>query len=94
MPGLGDDVMHVPLTAFTLQDANDLGDALRNIVHDHGRSYRVFGGRENRSVDPEAEFAYILSRLWLQVVRPVLDALAMNVRHFSHFKKYRTSSIP
>ncbi|KAJ7930992.1 CHAT domain-containing protein [Mycena leptocephala] len=78
MPGLGDDIMHVPLTAFTLQDANDLGDTLRNIVHDHGRSYRVFGGRENPSVDPEAEFAYILSRLWLQVVRPVLDALAMN----------------
>ncbi|KAJ6549547.1 CHAT domain-containing protein [Mycena vulgaris] len=77
MPGLGDEVMHVALPAFTLQDANDMGDSLRKIVSDHGRGYRLVGRREGGFVDPEREFARILSRLWLQVVKPVLDALAI-----------------
>ncbi|KAJ6580088.1 CHAT domain-containing protein [Mycena vulgaris] len=64
MPGLGDEVIHVPLHDFTLLEAQVLVKSL------------ALGQRE-KSMASDKIFSHILSELWLKVVQPVLNALGI-----------------
>ncbi|KAJ7191216.1 TPR-like protein [Mycena pura] len=77
LPGLGDKVKHVPLTSFTPEHAESLTQSLEGLLGYRGRSDRLDGKREGDSVNPKDRFAYILSELWVHLVKPVLDALAI-----------------
>ncbi|KAJ7751783.1 CHAT domain-containing protein, partial [Mycena maculata] len=70
--GFGDEPMHVPLGDFTFDDAQALVKSLGTLLH----GSRMFGRREGQR-PPEETFSLILSRLWVRVVKPVLDALAI-----------------
>ncbi|KAJ6524356.1 TPR-like protein [Mycena capillaripes] len=81
IPGLDDDeVMHVPLTNFTLNDAQDLHMSLRNLTGSRcnmsHHSDRLHGHRED-DITSEEKFKHLLSELWQRVAHPVLDALAI-----------------
>ncbi|KAJ7227798.1 TPR-like protein [Mycena rebaudengoi] len=76
MPGLGDDVIHVPLSDFTMHDAQALAKLLASIVGTPGRSDRLYGFCEG-DMAPDDIFPHILSELWLKIVHPILDALAI-----------------
>ncbi|KAJ7248774.1 TPR-like protein [Mycena rebaudengoi] len=76
MPDLGDEVIHVPLTDFTLPEAQALAKSLASIVGTPGRSERLFGFQEGYMA-PDDLFSHILSELWLKLVRPILNALAV-----------------
>ncbi|KAJ7469123.1 CHAT domain-containing protein [Mycena latifolia] len=76
MPGLGDEVMHIQLSDFTLDQAQDLTEALGCLVRGAARSERLEGHREE-GLPPDAEFACILSVLWMKIIKPVLDGLAL-----------------
>ncbi|KAJ7197873.1 TPR-like protein [Mycena rebaudengoi] len=74
--GCVDEVMHVPLSDFTLPEAQALVKFLASIVGTPRRSDRLFGFQEG-DMAPDDCFPHILSVLWLKIVRPILDALAM-----------------
>ncbi|KAJ7101690.1 CHAT domain-containing protein [Mycena epipterygia] len=74
MPCLGDEVIHIPLPDFTLNDVNSLAKSLGSLVRG-GRTDRLYGGPEGQ-LPPEAEFSKILSQLWKQIVQPVLRGIA------------------
>ncbi|KAJ7469111.1 TPR-like protein [Mycena latifolia] len=76
MAGIGDEVMHVPLPDFTLGQAQDLTEALGCLVRGAARSERLEGHRE-RGLPPDDEFSRILSVLWMKIIKPVLDGLAL-----------------
>ncbi|KAJ6582666.1 CHAT domain-containing protein [Mycena vulgaris] len=76
MPGLGDEVIHVPLANFTSRDVQTLAESLGSILHEKGRSDRLVGRREGY-VPPEDVFSHILSELWVRVAKPILIALAI-----------------
>ncbi|KAJ7127712.1 CHAT domain-containing protein [Mycena epipterygia] len=73
MPGLNDEVMHIPLLDFTPGDAVSLTESLSNLVG----CQRLAGGREGGALTLEDDFAHNLSKLWLKVIKPVLDGLAI-----------------
>jgi hypothetical protein len=75
VPGLHDEVMHIPLSDFKPESAGSMAQSLRVLV---GRSERLVMTREGQK-NPEDAFALNLSQLWNQVVKPVLDALAITV---------------
>ncbi|KAJ7473037.1 TPR-like protein [Mycena galericulata] len=79
MPGMEDEVIHVPLHDFTAQVAQSLAESLASIVGTPGRSDRLNGCREGYIV-PDDRFSHILSELWVKIVRPVLNALAIMTR--------------
>ncbi|KAF7335070.1 hypothetical protein MVEN_02257500 [Mycena venus] len=72
VPGLHDKVMHIPLNDFKPESAGSMAQSLGHIV---GRSERLVT-REGQ-MNPEDELAQNLSQLWKQVVKPVLDELAI-----------------
>ncbi|KAJ6484105.1 CHAT domain-containing protein [Mycena sanguinolenta] len=72
IPGLDDEVMHIPLTDFTLEDAGSLAQGLGQLVH----RGRLQGLREGQ-IDPEDALEQHLSKLWLGLVKPVLEGLAI-----------------
>ncbi|KAF7366233.1 hypothetical protein MVEN_00500600 [Mycena venus] len=76
MPGLGDEIIHVPLHDFTLNEAQLLAKSLESIVGTPGRSDR-FGGHREGDMSPDDTFCHILSELWFKIVCPVLSALAI-----------------
>ncbi|KAJ7479020.1 TPR-like protein [Mycena latifolia] len=76
IPGLEDEVMHVPLPDFTLDQAQHLTEALGSLVSGAVRSERLDGGREG-ALPLDEEFSRILSVLWMKIVKPVLDQLAL-----------------
>ncbi|KAJ6613201.1 CHAT domain-containing protein [Mycena sp. CBHHK59/15] len=78
MQGLADEVIHVPLPEFTVQKARLLGESLGLLVQGAARSDRLVGFQEGH-VPPDEEFAQILSDLWMQIVKPVLDGLAFTI---------------
>ncbi|KAJ7856005.1 CHAT domain-containing protein [Mycena leptocephala] len=81
LPGLVDEVIHVPLSDFTLLKAQVLAKALASIVGTSGRSDRLHGSIEG-DMAPDDIISYILSELWSKIVCPVLNALAiMNPVH-------------
>jgi hypothetical protein len=78
MPGLPEEVIHVPLTDFTLLEAQALATSLASIVGTPGHSDRLLGFREG-DMDPDDIFSHILSVLWFKIVSPILNALAITV---------------
>jgi hypothetical protein len=81
MPGCRDEVIHIPLPNFTLDDAQALRKSLGSVVRGAARSNRLEGQREGQ-LPPDEEFSNILSVLWGRIVEPVLDGLSM-VSHFN-----------
>jgi hypothetical protein len=77
-PGCADEVMHVPLSDFTLPEAQALAKLLASIVGTPRHSDRLFGFQEG-DMAPDDRFPHILSVLWAKIVHPILDALAMTV---------------
>jgi hypothetical protein len=90
MPGCGDEVIHVPLSDFTLDEAQALAEFLASIVGTTGRSDRLHGSREG-DMAPDDVFSHILSELWFKIVHPVLNALAITVSYFNHHIQYHAN---
>ncbi|KAJ7870214.1 hypothetical protein B0H13DRAFT_1634860, partial [Mycena leptocephala] len=76
MPGLADEVVHVPLSDFSIQEAQALAKVLASIVGTPGRSNRFHSSREG-DMAPDDLFFHILSELWFEIVRPVQNAVAI-----------------
>ncbi|KAJ6599666.1 CHAT domain-containing protein [Mycena sp. CBHHK59/15] len=76
VPRISDEVIHVSLPDFTRVQAQLLARSLAPIVGTTGRSDRLHGHREGE-MTPEDTFSHTLSELWLKIVRPVLNALAI-----------------
>ncbi|KAJ6540777.1 CHAT domain-containing protein [Mycena capillaripes] len=72
IPGLEDEVLHIPLPKFTPQDAGSLADSVSDLVHYRGQSDRLSGRREGK-LHPEEEFAKNLSEVWFKT--PAQDNL-------------------
>ncbi|KAJ7458138.1 CHAT domain-containing protein [Mycena latifolia] len=68
------DVVHIFLPEFTPELAENLSQSLYGLVHHCGRNERLLGRREGK-LNPEEEFAQILSELWTRLVKPVLNTL-------------------
>ncbi|KAJ6540398.1 CHAT domain-containing protein [Mycena capillaripes] len=79
IPAVADEVIHVPLPDFSPDHINTLVQSLKLLMPRMGRSGvdRLKGNREGGSVRPEDSFAHILSELWVRLVKPVLNALAI-----------------
>ncbi|KAJ7436030.1 TPR-like protein [Mycena latifolia] len=77
MAGLQDEVMHVPLPHFTLQDAQSMAESLGSLVSGAARSERLEGHREGDKPLNE-QFSQILSMLWMRIVKPVLNGIAFS----------------
>ncbi|KAJ7475011.1 CHAT domain-containing protein [Mycena latifolia] len=75
IPGVGDEVMHVPLPDFTLDQAQHLTEALGSLVRGAARGDRLHACHEEE-LPPDEEFSRILCALWIKIVKPVLDGLA------------------
>jgi len=78
MPNL-DDVLHLPLPDFTFKQAQELQHSLKFVL-DNGRAAKLVP-IDGQPRDINTEFEKILSKLWLHVVKPVLDILAFTVCH-------------
>ncbi|KAJ7084108.1 CHAT domain-containing protein [Mycena epipterygia] len=76
MPDLADEVIHVPLSDFSIQEAQALAESLASIVGTTGRSDRLTISREGDMARDDI-FPHILSELWVKIVRPVLNAVAI-----------------
>ncbi|KAJ6563049.1 TPR-like protein [Mycena vulgaris] len=76
LPDPGDGVKHIPLPNLTPKSGEDLTESLRNLVPSAARSERLFGKQEAIPGRKE-NFAKILSELWVQLVKPILDALGI-----------------
>jgi hypothetical protein len=83
LKSLSDQVMHVSFPEFTPEHVKNLTQSLANLMSDVGyrNISRLHAHHEGRSTHPEGEFAHILSELWMRLVKPVLDALAITVSH-------------
>jgi hypothetical protein len=81
LPGLTEEVIHVPLPEFTPEHVYNLTKSLRQLMPSMGRGDidRLHSQREGGSAGLEEDFAHILSELWVRLVKPVLDALAIAV---------------
>jgi hypothetical protein len=82
MPGLADEVIHVPLSDFTIHEAQALAKFLASIVGTPGRNDRLHGSIEG-DMAPDDIFSHILSEIWFKIVRPVLNALAITVSYLN-----------
>ncbi|KAJ7849501.1 CHAT domain-containing protein [Mycena olivaceomarginata] len=76
MPGLVDEVLHIPLSDFTIHEAQALASLLASIVGTTRRNDRLNAYREG-DMAPDGVFSHILSQLWLKIVCPVLNALGI-----------------
>ncbi|KAJ7482697.1 CHAT domain-containing protein [Mycena latifolia] len=76
IPGLGDEVMHIPLPDFTLDQAQDLTEALGSLVRGTARSDELHARHEG-GLPPDEDFSQILSVLWMKIIKPVLNGLAL-----------------
>ncbi|KAJ7115469.1 CHAT domain-containing protein [Mycena epipterygia] len=81
MPGLADEVIHVPLADFTIHDAQALAELLASIVGTLGYSNRATMSREG-DMARDDKFLLILSELWSKIVQPILNTLAITVSYF------------
>lgn len=86
MPDLND-VLHIPLNDFTYEEADELYDIIRILLRQKGLFHDVnrMGGPApvNHFINLEREFQKILSRLWVGIVKPVLDGISITVCSFS-----------
>jgi hypothetical protein len=83
LPGLADEIIHVPLRDFTIHEAQALATSLASIVGTPGRSDRLHGSIEG-DMAPDEIFPTILSELWVKIVQPVLNGIAITVSYFHH----------
>ncbi|KAJ7922210.1 CHAT domain-containing protein [Mycena leptocephala] len=103
IPGLDDEVMHIPLNDFKADHAGSMAQSLRDLVGQSERLGMARDGQTNPSrgsmaqslgdlvgrserlviregqMNPRDEFEHILSQLWKEIAKPVLDALAITV---------------
>jgi hypothetical protein len=88
-----DDVIHIPLDSGFYDKAQMLQIALNNELHVAG--VRVRDARAGRiapvNTTDNRRFEMILSSLWTDVVEPVLNGLAFNVRSQSQFDLHITN---
>ncbi|CCL99877.1 uncharacterized protein FIBRA_01902 [Fibroporia radiculosa] len=77
-----DDVLHVPLPDITYEQVDNLQKSLNRLLASHGRVIspmdRAIREVVWRDRTPDESFKFILSELWKNVVRPMLDALAFS----------------
>ncbi|KAJ7915772.1 CHAT domain-containing protein, partial [Mycena leptocephala] len=73
------EVMHVPFHDFTPEYARSLARSFEDLMPYRrcGDIDRLHAHREGSFPDLGDEFAWILSELWVRLVKPVLDALAI-----------------
>ncbi|KAJ7835801.1 hypothetical protein B0H13DRAFT_2240057 [Mycena leptocephala] len=76
MSGLADEVLHIPLPNFTFEHGQNLAKSIPALVHTRQRGERRGMQREGH-VPREVQLAIMLSELWSQVVKPVLDGLSI-----------------
>ena len=77
LPDLND-ILHIPLPNFTLDDAHQLQQSLYNTLKGkHLRESDRAGGVA--LTNPEHEFETILSQLWKTIVKPILDGMGIMV---------------
>ena len=83
-----DKPLHIPLDKFTYQDALKLRGRLHAILSSHGCRMRDSGvDRAGRPIpkpgtQTKSDIHVVLEKLWLCVVKPILDALAYSVSFF------------
>jgi hypothetical protein len=89
------EVRHVPLPDFTPAHARTLTQSLERLLPYMGRGDidRLHGHREGGSQGLEDDFAHILSELWVRLVKPVLDALAITVSSVNQIVKFMLNVI-
>lgn len=83
-----DDIVHIPLDQFGYKEALQLAEMLVMLLKsknklreaDPDRGMRLAIQHQGQK-DPEAIFQTILSQLWVGLVRPILDGIAINVSH-------------
>ena len=80
MAGL-DDVMHIPLDHFSYEKGQQLQSSLNKLLLAGGvrARGRRFGRVATTTTATDVDFPSILSNLWLYIVKPVLDCLAITV---------------
>ncbi|KAK7031990.1 CHAT domain-containing protein, partial [Favolaschia claudopus] len=71
------EVIHVPLKDFTLSGAQFLAKVLVSTTGTSGRAERLQGCRE-ANLPPNELFSFILLELWIKIVKPILNAIAIN----------------
>ncbi|KAJ6459113.1 CHAT domain-containing protein [Mycena vitilis] len=74
MPGLDNDVLHIPLPDFGRLSLSAAEESLKRLLPGHGRGERLAGRRQGQ-MPPEAEFEHVLAELWKRVAWPVLQGL-------------------
>ena len=77
-----EDVLHIPLPNFTYLDAEDLKRSLYDILKNKGvlRDSDRHGRPDNHNLaNMEQKFANILSQLWYNIAKPILDGMAIMV---------------
>jgi hypothetical protein len=80
-------VVNIPLTHFSYETCQRLSKTLATLLKSSGVRARGDDRKTGRSYPEgsgEAAFSNILRVLWLDVVKPVIDALAYQVCHRSH----------
>ncbi|KAF8185227.1 CHAT domain-containing protein [Mycena galopus ATCC 62051] len=76
LPSLADEVIHVPLSDFTIQEAQALAKSLASVVENPGCTDRLAVHREG-DMAPDEIFSIILSEIWVKIVQPVLNGIAI-----------------
>ncbi|KAE9398713.1 hypothetical protein BT96DRAFT_821597 [Gymnopus androsaceus JB14] len=89
VPGLNDDVLHVPLPNMHNDRLRSLYSRIkmlaegflhnRDVVDDHSHRLHI---RHKEHQDPdvkEEEFRSILLKLWIEIVKPIVDGLALKL---------------
>ncbi|KDQ54449.1 hypothetical protein JAAARDRAFT_697356, partial [Jaapia argillacea MUCL 33604] len=78
-----DNVLHIPLPNLTETTAEELQNELNKLLSEPGRlpsQLERLVRRKPLALDFNSKFKMILAQLWSDVVKPVLDVLAMTVR--------------
>ncbi|KAJ7207685.1 CHAT domain-containing protein [Mycena rebaudengoi] len=71
-------VTHIPLPQFTPDQVKTLTESVNCLMYmGRGNIDRLYGEREGGSAGLEESFSYILGELWVRLVKPVLNALAI-----------------
>ena len=80
--------MHIPLDQFSYNKALQLAEMLAMLLKSKNKLREAKPDRGMRLAlqhqgqkDPEAIFQTILSQLWVETVRPILDGIAIIVSH-------------
>ena len=78
LPDLND-VLHIPLPNFTLDDAQQLQQSLYTTLKEKCILRESDRGGRIALTNPEQVFEIILSQLWKSIVKPILDGMGIMV---------------